>query len=200
MRHHGTRRPALTAAVVLAVVALALSGCGVPSDSSPRTISADRVPFGLLEPDDGRAPTTAGPGATATTVYLVGDERLVAAERDVAGPPGVATSIRALLSGPTEAEARRGLRTAVPPTAAVALAATVGDTVTLDLSRWFTEAAGGPEEVLAIAQIVYTVTGVEGVGAARFTLAGRAVEVPGGDGTLRSGALRRTDFPLVGPA
>jgi hypothetical protein len=44
-------------AAVLALV-LAAAACGVPTDSEPRPIPDDRVPFDLLSPDAGPPPST----------------------------------------------------------------------------------------------------------------------------------------------
>ena len=46
-----------------ALIALVATGCGVPTDSAPRPIPDDRVPFGLLDED----PTTTTTRRSTTT-------------------------------------------------------------------------------------------------------------------------------------
>lgn len=188
----------LAALVALASAVAVLASCGVPSDPGPRSIPEDRVPFGLLADDTVPSTTTTPAGSTTVTVYFVEGERLLGVSRDVTEPVTAESLLAALLAGPTAQEAERGLLTAIPPAAAVTSTGVVGSQAQLELSRSFADVSG-PNQVLAIAQIVYTVTALPGIDQATFTLEGRAVEVPAGGGTLKSGPLMRGDFPTVAP-
>lgn len=187
-------RRVLLRAALLSLVAVA---CGVPTDSDPRAIPDDRVPFGLLDPE---APsTTAGGTATSTTarvtVFLVDGDRLTPVPRDVPAPATPEKALRALLGGTAPEETARNLRTALDAAAGTSATGT-GGLARVELGTALPSAAGR-EQVLAVAQIVYTLTALPGVDAVVFTLSGRPVELPAGDGTLTSGALRRSDYAAV---
>ena len=107
-------------------------------------------------------------------------------------------SLQALLLGPTADEAGRGLRTAIGTDSGLSVSAVEAGQVRVELGESF-GATSASDQILAIAQIVYTVTALPGVEKATFTLAGRAVDVPTGDGTLTSGPLGRQDFPGLAP-
>lgn len=185
----------LLGAAVLSVAALA---CGVPTDSDPRAIPDDRVPFGLLDPD---TPPTTSAGATARsttariTVFLVDGDRLTPVPRDVPAPATPDKALRALLGGTAPEETARNIRTALDAASGTSATGTDG----LAQVELGTALPTGPgrEQVLAVAQIVYTLTALPGVDAVAFTLSGRPVELPAGDGTLTSGALRRSDYASV---
>jgi spore germination protein GerM len=53
---------------------------------------------------------------------------------------------------------------------------------------------GGDEQLLAVAQLVCTLTARPGVGPVSFTLEGAPVDVPTGDGSLTSGPVSRDDY------
>lgn len=180
-------------------VALALVGCGVPSDSAPRTIPPENVPFGLLDLDT-TIPSTTVPDVSLTLeAYLVAGSRLAVVGRVMSSPVTPSGSLQALLLGPTADEAGRGLRTAIGTDSGLSVSPVDAGQVRIELGESF-GATSASDQILAIAQIVYTVTALPGVEKATFTLAGRAVDVPTGDGTLTSGPLGRQDFPGLAPA
>lgn len=192
-----TRRPLLVTAV-LPFLALA---CGVPIDAEPRPIPDERVPFGLLDPEP-TSTTSPAPGASAgsttapVTVFLVSGGRLTPVTRVVPAPATPGKALEALLTGATPDEAAQNVRSAIGGTAAGVSATVAGGLARVELGSPFLS-TGRREHVLAVAQIVYTLTAFPGVEAVAFTLSGRPVEVPAGDGTLTSGAVRRSDFASV---
>lgn len=198
-----TGRAVRTVAVlVLSALALASSsGCGVRSEDSPRVLSVEDVPFGLLAQPTSTT-TTAAPApsvARATVVvYLVRNGRMYPVLRQVNAPPTVAKSLTALLFGPLENELSQGVRSAINPAAAVQARATDPTTVLVDLSAEFTQ---GPisEQVMGLAQIVYTATGITGVERVRFTLNGAPIEVPTPSGSLTSAPIKREAFVEFAP-
>ncbi|HEX4541322.1 MAG TPA: GerMN domain-containing protein [Acidimicrobiales bacterium] len=184
-------------AAVASVVAGSLVACGIPADSQPQAIARKDIPFDLLAPST----TIAGPGVPGprvpVSVYLVGITGLVPVSRGVRAPATLPESLGALLAGPTDTEVADGLRTAITAQTSVS-AGPVGFGVgTVDLGGAFGQ-VGGQEQILAVAQLVFTATGVPGIAKVQFTLAGRPVEVPAGDGTLTQGPLGRSDFPSLG--
>jgi len=184
-------------AAIALVVAGSLTTCGIPADSQPQALARKDIPFDLLAPSTTIA-TPGAPGAREpVNVYLVGITGLVPVSRGVRAPATLPEALSALLAGPTDAEVANGLRTAISAQTSVS-AGPVGFGVgTVDLGGAFGQ-VGGQEQILAVAQLVFTATSVPGIIKVQFTLAGRPVEVPAGDGTLTQGPLGRSDFPSLG--
>jgi hypothetical protein len=190
-----TRVRQLAAAVALSLV---VTACGVRSQSSPSTIRAEDVPFGLLEPQAGTAdPEQGGLGAEDITIYLVGEDGLVPVEREVAQPAGPRRVLEALVAGPTSAESDRGLRGAFDPEAVVPTVERDGRRILVELHESFFTEGGPPRE--ALAQVVYTLTEVDPGTRVQFLVAGEPREVPRGDGVLTSQAVDRDDYVEFAP-
>ncbi|HWJ97478.1 MAG TPA: GerMN domain-containing protein, partial [Acidimicrobiales bacterium] len=68
----------------------------------------------------------------------------------------------------------------------------------VDLSSSFGDIRSG-DQILALGQIVYTLTGQPGIGGVRFTVEGEDVTVPLTDGTLSDDPLSRDDFKAIAP-
>jgi hypothetical protein len=186
-------------AVVLAAVA---SACGIQADTTPRSLAADEVPYGLL--DEGPpipSPSTSVPEVDRVNVavYFLLGERLQPAPRTLPDPPSAARVLNSLLSGPTDEEAVSGLRTAINPTTQATVTRPAPDIIAVDLTPDFT-AVPGLEQRLAIAQIVFTATGVEGVSAVRFSIGGASIGIPLPDGTVTAEPVTRDAFPNLAPS
>lgn len=130
-------------------------------------------------------------------MFLVRNSRLVRVGRQPWNPPSLDGAIAALLRGPAADERAEGVRTALtrPVRLAGALAAGVP---LIDVTDSFTDVEG-EEQILALAQLVFTLTALPGVDGVSFALDGRPVEVPTGDGALKRGPIRREDFAAVAP-
>lgn len=185
-------------AACLASVAVLTGACGVPMDGRPRVIPRQEVPFDLLRPSQPPRPASAAPGqGVSVQVFFARGDRLAPVPRATA-TASVQEVVRHLLLGPRGEEAEGGVRSALGPRTRV-LSARVEDRVAvIDLSSDFAEVRG-EEQVLAVAQVVYSVTGVVGVDGVRLLLEGRAVEVPTGEGTLTERPLARADFARFSP-
>jgi len=173
------RRPLLIVALVVAGIAFVTGACGLPTDPVPRSLSAADVPYGLLEE---APPTTTAPPApsvptAAVNVYFVRGERMYPVVRQVNAPPSVAKALTALLFGPQEDEATAGVRSAISPTAAIQARTVDPTTVLVDLSAEFAQGSV-TEQVIGLAQIVWTATDVPGVTGVRFTLNSLPIQVP----------------------
>lgn len=177
------------------LLAVALTACGISSESTAHRVEPDEVPFDLLDP----APTTAAPaGGPSVPVYLVRDDRLVERERTLPRGRGTDDVIALLAAGPTPEEADAGLSSSLPEDQ-VAGASTSRGLVQVDLRATFAELRAR-DQALAIAQLVFTLTARPGIGRVGFTLDGAGIEVPRGDGALTTDPLSRDDFPgLVVP-
>ena len=180
----------------LCVLVASLAACGLPTDRPPAFVADEDVPFGLLAVTTTTAPPPArSAGPRATNVCFVRDGSVVEVPRPVAEPSAEA-ALTELRAGPTQAEQAAGLRTALlteDPVRVVTITAGVART---ELTASF--AIGGTQDaILALAQLVCTLTAQPGVGQVAFTLDGSPVEVPRGDGSLVAGAVTRDDYASV---
>ncbi len=174
---------------VLALVALAvLAGCGLDAQPGPEPVSIPQA----STPELG---ATAAPDGPRVAVWFVRGSRLEAAERPVERPD-VDAALAALVAGPTRSEVVDGLRTALSPQSLTPDRPVSTDAVvTIAVSREFTEVAGG-NQLLATAQVVFTVTELPGVEAVRVTADGSPVEVPTDEG-LSAEPVGREDYASV---
>lgn len=186
--------------VVLAVaVGVAAGACGVPPDPAPRTLAADDIPYGLLEeaPPPTVAPTVPSVPTAPVFVYFVKGERMFPVVRQVNADPSVAKALTALLFGPQENEAADGVRSAISPTAAIQARAIDPATYLVDLSSEFAQGSVS-EQVLGLAQVVWTATAITGVTGVRFTLNGAPIQVPTPTGSTGE-PVGREAFAEVAP-
>jgi spore germination protein GerM len=133
------------------------------------------------------------------TLFLVQGERLAAVQRELPAPVSVESVLEALVDGPTSTEVQLGLRTALLTTPGLVRSGGVsGGIATIDLGGPFTEIAGR-DQIVALAQIVSTVTGLPGVGRVRFTLDGNPVGILRGDGAVTAETVSRDDYATLAP-
>lgn len=179
---------------------LTVAACGVPTGGETRRIESSAVPYGLLRDRDQSIVRATGEGVAPGEIrgrigLLGGDSAVRLVERDVAtGSPAAVAGLllKELQRGPTDAERRFGLDSAVSPEARLRVTGWRRDVLTVDVSGELTAA---PERLpLAVAQIVLTVTSVPSVRAVQFQHDGTVVQVPLGDGSLTSAALTRQDY------
>jgi spore germination protein GerM len=178
---------------LLAVILLA-AGCGVPIESQPHPVT---LPNRASPSAVGQPAATAG---TATQLlYLVQDGRLVPVTRAVPTEPDPSDQLHALLAGPTDTEREKGLSSAL-------LGTELGLTVELRQRQARVELAtsldgtGRTDDILALAQIVCTLTTNQAVDTVVFTRSGEQVEVPRADSSLTRGPLTAADYSsLIAP-
>jgi spore germination protein GerM len=177
----------------MAVLLIAgVAACGVPTHQSAKKVEAKDVPFGLLDKDSG-ATTSARSGEEAVTLFFARDGRLVPVSRPLKRPVTPEALLGALREGPTTAEVAAGVRSALPALRAFRSISLAGGTATVDLVPRFTSLSS-TDQLLALAQIVYTLTARPGIGQVRFTLQGASTEVPRANGSLTSAAVSRDDY------
>ena len=114
----------------------------------------------------------------------------------IPSPATVAAAVGSLLAGPTTAEADAGIRSTIPSGTLLLDVHTTGKTATVDLSSNFA-GSGGPDQILAIAQVTDTVTSIPGVDNVVYELAGSPVDVPKANGTLVSGPVGGADYAAL---
>lgn len=182
-------------AVLAAVLLSGSAACGVQLDDEPRELSADSVPFELLESTTTTVPVLDPVSPSITTVYLVDNEqRIVQVPRRLPGEPRLRRALESLLGAPSEEELDSGLGTVIPATTTlIDVTGPADGLVTIDLSGDVTE--GGPEGVrLALAQLVYTATAFQGVDEVLFQVDGQARPVPDASGESTSEPRTRSDY------
>jgi spore germination protein GerM len=193
--------PRRLAGVVAAAMAAALlaTACGIPPDDHAILAAPGSVPFDLLgqAPSVAATPLPLAPTEKAT-IFLVQGERLAPVQRELPAPVSVESVLEALAAGPTATEVQLGLRTALLTPGLMKSGGVSGGIATIDLGQPFTEIAGR-DQIVALAQIVSTVTGLPGVGRARFTLEGNPVGVLRGDGSVTTDSLSRDDYATLAP-
>ncbi len=167
------RRRALA---LLAVCGLATAACGVPTDSAARDLPESDVPFALLAAEAPTTTTSTAPSRpVAVTVFMIGrDERLVGVARQVTSPLSVEKVVAELLKGPASDERRKGMRTGLAPETLILSAGISDNIANIELGG---PVATGTQQLVALAQIVYTATELEGVNGVRFTYQGRRANV-----------------------
>ena len=183
------------AAALLALILL--SSCGIPVEDSARPISGDDIPATIPSPAPAPTSPLGDQRPASVELFFVHGSRLAPVRRDVPIPLSLERAIAEIARGPTPVERNQGFRTALPKD--LRLAGTVAAGVPLiEVTDSFAQVEG-EEQILALAQLVFTLTGLPGVDGVSFGLAGRPVEVPTGDGVLKRGPLRRPDFQAVAP-
>jgi spore germination protein GerM len=130
-------------------------------------------------------------------VFLNENGKLYRATRKVKPPVNFDELLRELKDGPTRAELAGGVRSAVPDDDTFESATFSGGTAIVDLAKPF-NARSSNDQLLALAQIVYTMTARPGVGQVQFTLQGSSIDTPRADGTVTTGPVSRNDYlPLA---
>ncbi len=189
--------PRVRGAGVALAAAAVLAGCAIGAERAPQEVADDRVPYGLL--DAATTTVTEAVGRVDTVVlYLVDDDRLEPVFRQVPAGSTPAEVLDVLVAGPTEEESADGLTSAVAGAPPIAGVTSVRGTAYVDLAA---DGSGGSieEQRLAVAEVVFTLTGRPGIGRVAFTLDGEPVDVPNGSGALTGEPLAREDFAAVAP-
>lgn len=185
----------LTAALVALVAA---AGCSVPVDSGPKTLRAASIPEDLRSPSSTTSTSLPSGESEEVTVYYILGERLAPVKRRVSPPVTVEKVLRKLFAGPNPAEAVAGLRSQINPDTDILGAPIEARIATVNVSKNF--AFGLPtDQIMAVAQVVFTAVDIEGVAGVLFALNGQRLEVPQGDGSSTSAPLSRAAYPLVTP-
>ncbi|HZM82684.1 MAG TPA: GerMN domain-containing protein [Candidatus Limnocylindrales bacterium] len=167
---------------------LMVAGCGVPIEEEARALPSQsaHVPSSATP-----APIQTGP--VTETLYLVKGGLLIAVPRKHRTEPGVDEVMAELLAGPTEAEKAAGIGSALLGSKVVAAVQVQNGTAVVELAANL-EGTGRTDDVLAIGQIVCTLTARPDISWATFTRDGRPIEVPRGDGSLTADPLNAASY------
>lgn len=153
-------------------------------------------------PDHDEVDDETGASPRSVLVYLVRDEEIAAASRDIAGTPEVATgAINELLTGTTQYDEDLGMGSEVPfDTRLLALSIHDDGTAVVDLSADFEAGGGSLSMQMRVAQIVFTLTQFDTVNQVQILIEGQNVEAIGGEGVMVNQPLTRADFEDLSPA
>lgn len=181
-------------------VLLLLAGCGVPVQSAPVPVEPEAVPSQLRDSSGPTSRPTPGESGTRTVrVYFVTNDRLIGLDREVrTEPPAeqLGTIVATLLAGPTEAELRRGVASAIPPSLQLTVTGIEGRRAVIELTGQ-TDGQSATENVLAVGQIVLSATSLPGVSEVSFTRDGGPVETLLADGALTTKPLTAADYTAL---
>lgn len=171
----------------LVVLGLTAAGCGVGPQPYPQNLSRTSVPYGLLQATP--SPTVRyRAGQIRRTIFLVRGNRLVSATALVPVPGRIDQIVRVLFSGVSSAQSAAGLRSAIPDGTHLLSFDLTGRRAHLDLSQIFTKARSA-DQILAVAQLVFTVTASGEIGTVTFSVANKSIEVPLPGGALATGPV-----------
>ncbi|MGH9149148.1 MAG: GerMN domain-containing protein [Acidimicrobiales bacterium] len=171
-------------------VVVVSSACGVASQPHAELLGDGKVPFSLLDPEaPPLVPTTVADENEPVTLCFVREGRLALVEQPLDSPVNLIDSVRALASPPGGG----GLRTALSDRTVVAEVRVVGGIARVDLGPSISNLTS-TDQLLAVAQVVCTLTGRPGVGQVAFTLQGSPIDVPRGDGSLVPDRVSRDDY------
>lgn len=177
-----------------ALVALAacvlLPACGVQPQDGASLVPAREVPQGLVP--TGAAPPQ--PRATEVVLYVVDGGRLVRARAE-AERADAESALLALLSH----SSRGTSTTAVPPGTEVRGVLVQDGVLSIDLTEPF-GLVRGPEQLLAVAQVVWTVTEFPDVRRVLLRVEGEPLDLPVDDGPVSDRPVDREDYRSIGPS
>ena len=195
------RGAGLAVVVVVVLVTVLLAGCGIPTGAAKPIPRAD-VPFHLLDPITTSTTSPQGPPpvGVAETVYLVSPEaHLVPVLRDVPAPGNLTQIVGALLEGPTASEQALGITTYVSGSRTQVSVSVSAGVATVDFAVNPVQLLG-PDQTLAIAQVVYTVTQISGISGVVFLIGGQPKSVPVASGAQVPGPVSRLDYLPQAPS
>jgi spore germination protein GerM len=194
------RRPNLLRASCLLVIGVT-AACGIPSNGTPTAIAKADVPFHLLNP----APSTTTPHVVEPVptqlerIYLVSGGQVVPVQRRVRTPVTLTEVLATLLDGPTALESRFGLQSFLSGSSTKVTADVTKGIATVDFFSANPLQVVGPDQTVAIAQVVFTATDQPGVTGVRFQIDGKPIEVPTANGAEVPGPVTRADYQPQAP-
>ncbi|MEV6305398.1 GerMN domain-containing protein [Actinoplanes sp. NPDC051861] len=162
----------------------------MPAQSEPHPVDLPRAP---LNSSPSAHPVAGPAGEVAEVLCLVRDGGLTQTVRRVGAVPTRQQQLDDLSAGPTAAERRSGLTSALTGLSLIVRAPLGEDDVTVEVTE-ADEGTARTDEMLGYAQIVCTLTARSDVGSVVFTQDGEPLRVPRADGSLTSGPVRGWDY------
>ena len=175
----------------VALLTVVLVGCGVPTETTARLVPNGAIPE-ALDPSNSTPPTSVERQRTIN-LWFIRDDQLVRVRHSVPASTRPDDVIDALLAGPSDVERRDSLRSAIPDAAAVRDVTFSRGDANVSLSSAFSEIPTA-DQLLAVSQLVLTLTDMRGVGRVNFTIDGQPVSVPLPSGGSSSDPVTRDDY------
>jgi hypothetical protein len=182
----------------LLVLGLLAEACGIGAQGSPQMLPKSHVPYGLLAPTSTVPQSTVPVPAISVVVYFAEGQHLVATSRQVHVPATVVSALELLSKGPTSAETATGIQSPISTSTPLLLKSVDGGVASIALPSSFAN-LGGQDQILAAAQLVYTLTALPGVTSVVILVGGKPAQVPAADGTLAQGPLTRAEYSSLAP-
>jgi len=178
---------------LLIVALIVLAACA--REGNVRILSPDELPQDLYASP---SPMPTAAPARDVLVWFVRDDRLVPVVRKATGSgTAIEFALRALLEGPTRAEAEDGLTSTIPDGAELLEVEVEDPVATVNLSREFELGAEQDVLLLRLGQVVYTATELSSVGRVRFRIDSEPAGVVGQDGATHEEVGRGDYVGLV---
>lgn len=199
--HESVQTPVWQRLLAVAVAFVMLAGCGISVNDAPLAIGDASLPDDLITTELADEPIVVDNLSNLLIFMVGGDDRLVGVPRiGLSAPIGVT---RQLELGTRTGEAEVGITTAISRSAGVASVDPVDPATGLwhvTLTEGNRVAETQSEQVLAYAQIVYTLTELDGVDRLVFFDGEEPLAVPTNVGTAIPGQfVDRSFFAEVGP-
>jgi spore germination protein GerM len=197
-------RPSLLRCLAVLGLLVGAAACGLAADSEPEAIRAEDLPPDLLDPNPPTSTTISGSPTRSVTVYLLvrsgTTTRLAPTEREVTDPTNRLELINALLAPPSADEQDQGLISSIPSDTVLLDTDLVesSDELVINLSGALFDVQSR-ELANAFAQLVWTVTELEGVRQVRFQVDGVNYRAPDAEGIEQDGAVTRSDYSTLAP-
>ena len=172
--------------ISLAVITALVASCGVPASGDFRPIAKSELPFDL-----GKSASTTTTSTTTTIpvdgaviqLYFVVGAQLQPEARVVVDQVDPTIALRMLIIGPSLFPSTGAARTALPADLNVDVIVEKG-VASVNTSIGLLTDVPAADQILAVGQIVLTLTSLPGIGQVRFTVNGRPQSVPRGGGDV----------------
>lgn len=175
----------------VAALMIAVTGCSLSPQAEPRVVGPDAVPFRLLDRDaPPLVPRPSGGQTETARVCFLSDGKLLPVGRSLPAPVTPTAAVAALAAPPAP------LRTAIGDPGTIRAIEVIAGIAHVDLDGRVSTVSS-EEQLLAVAQIVCTLTTRPGIGQVVFTLDSAPVDVPRADGSLASSTVSRDDYEAL---
>lgn len=192
MRSVVSRLPAVARVLLGLAMLLCAGACSVPVQRRAQSVSNANVPFGLLQTDTAPVPATPTTRATeSVALCFIDNGKVTMVPQALPTPVTLLAAVGALAQPPSRGGL--GLQTALGDPGVVDAISLQAGIATVDLQQAIAT-LGGDNQLLAVAQLVCTLTERPGVGQVSFTISGTPVDVPRADGSLTSAPVSRDDY------
>lgn len=176
------RGPLMVVCTVLALTSL--TACGLKGTGDFKVIGAAEVPSGVAPSTTSTLPA----GGTETTlaseqatIFYVRGSELVGISVDVPAPANPAHTLSQLLIGTPPPRTRSAIPRGVQAVVTIERGVAV-----ISVSRLLLTETSTSDQVIAIGQIVLTLTSLPGIGQVQFVADGRPIAVPIASGIVRA--------------